>query len=266
MNKRMSRLALLDIQQGIRSWHTWLLLGVQDIRLRYRRSVIGPFWITLSMAIMIYTMGFLYGKLFKVDLSIYYPYLAAGIITWTLIATTITESVEAFFQSANYILQSKLPYSTYILRIVTRNFIIFLHNLLTLLPILIIFKVKISFLILPLLFFNMALIFICGFCYAYIIAIVGTRYQDVKQIIVSLTQIFFLLTPIMWMPSMLPERFGLFAELNPFYQLINLMRQPLTGHLPEVFTYVYTFSLLATGFIVLFLLLRRTRHRIAFWI
>lgn len=266
MHQTLFSRARHDIVQGFRLWRIWFLLGWQDLRLRYRRSILGPFWITLSMAIMIYSMGFLYAKLFKVDLTVYYPYLAAGMITWNFISTIINESTDVFFTNAHFIKQIKLPYSVYILRMLTRNSIIFMHNLVAALPIIFYFHVPVTFSTCLVLVINFAFLNVCAFNYALIVAIIGTRFQDIKQIIISLIQIIFLLTPIMWMPAMIPERFGFFATYNPFYQLINAIREPLLGQVPGLFTYVYLLSFLGVGFMLMFLLMLRARHRIAFWI
>ncbi len=251
---------------GLGLWRVWLLLGWQDLRLRYRRSVIGPLWITLSMATMVYTMGFLYAKLFKVDLSVYYPYIAGGMITWNFIAMNIAESTEVLFQHANFIKQIKLPYTIYILRLLTRNTLIFLHNTLVIVPIIVIFHVNISLASLLVFILNIALLNLCGFSYLFIVSLLGTRFQDVKPIITSIVQIFFLLTPVMWMPHMIPERYSFFTLFNPFYQMVTLVRQPMIGQIPDLFTYVYMLCFTLAGFLLMFLLLWRCRHRIAFWV
>ena len=183
MNKKLLQLAFKDIISGIKLWRIWLMLGWQDIRLRYRRSQLGPFWITLSMAIMIYSMGFLYGKLLKTDMSVYYPFLGSGLITWALISTIITEANDAFMESQDYIKQINLPYTIYILRVLTRNFIIFFHNIIPLIPIMIYFRVHFG--PLQFLFFLLGLIIIllCGLSYGTLLAMIGTRYRDIKQII-----------------------------------------------------------------------------------
>jgi ABC-type polysaccharide/polyol phosphate export permease len=46
------------------NWQLWSMLGWNDIHQRYRRSALGPFWITISMAIFIVLLGFIYSKLF----------------------------------------------------------------------------------------------------------------------------------------------------------------------------------------------------------
>ncbi|MGA2655047.1 MAG: ABC transporter permease [Gammaproteobacteria bacterium] len=266
MDKRHLHLALQDLRQGFMHWRIWLLLGWQDIRLRYRRSTLGPFWITLSMAAMIYSMGFLYGKLFKLDLSAYYPFVATGMVTWTFISTMINNFTESFSKAAGFIKQIKLPFSVYILRAMTADFIVFLHNFLAIIPILLFFDTGVTPLLLLVLIFNIILLLMCFFCYGYILALIGTRFQDIKPIVGSILQIVFLLTPILWMPQMLPDRFEYLADANPFYQLVNLIREPLTGSMPSLFTYGYISALIVGGFIVMILLLWRSRHRIAFWL
>ncbi len=266
MKKNLLLCALQDLTEGLSYWRIWFLLGWQDLRLRYRRSVLGPFWITISMAIMIYSMGFLYAKLFKVDLTTYYPYLGGGLITWNLISTVIIDSADAFFTNAHFIKQIKLPYSIYIFRLLTRNTIIFLHNLVAILPIIFIFDVPVSFSTFLVFLFNIMLLNICAFNYSFIISIIGTRFQDIKQLIINLVQIFFLITPIMWTPTMIPERFGFLAIYNPFYQIITAIRDPLLGQIPPLFTYLYIIVFTVAGFLLMLLLLWRFRHRIAFWV
>ncbi len=266
MNTIKFKLAVEDIISGLLKWRIWGILGWQDIRIRYRRSQLGPFWITLSTAVMIYTMGFLYGSLFHINLAEYYPYLASGVITWNLISNIITESTDAFISSQVYIRQIKLHYSIFILQVLTRNLIIFFHNLLALIPIIIFYHITFSFEVIACLLFGLLFFFVCGFCYGTILAIIGTRYRDIKQIINSLIQVIFMLTPILWRSSMLPQKYLLAAKLNPFYHLITLLRAPLSGQIPPTNTIYVCLSILLFGMFLQLVLLGRTKNRIAFWI
>ena len=260
------RLAMADLQQGLASWRIWWNLGWQDIRLRYRRSQLGPLWITLSTAIMIYSMGFLYSRLFKIDLSTYYPYLATGLITWTFISSIILEANDAFVENAGFIKQTCLPFSIYILRLLMRNFIILLHNILPVLPILIYFKVVPSFEGLFYLIGGLILFLNIGFSFGFIFALLGSRFRDMKPIVASLVQVCFLLTPILWQHAMLSPKLQAWMNLNPFYQLIQLLRAPLLGEIPSLNTVLYCLTLAVIGWIVMAITLARCRHRIAFWV
>lgn len=255
-----------DLTQGFAHWRIWSLLAWQEIRLRYRRSVLGPFWITLSMGVMVGSMGFLYGKIFGLELAHYYPYLSSGLITWSFISTLIGESVDVFTQNAHFIKQIKLPYTVYILKMIFKNNIILLHNLLVMIPVILIFNIPFGATSLIFLVMNLILLNIIVFPYIYSLCILGARFLDFKQITLSLIQIIFLLTPIMWMPSMVPHRMSFIADLNPIYHCVSLLREPLMGAIPSGQTYLFLLAMGAMGFFIMKSLLWRARHRISFWI
>ena len=134
-----------DLLAGIRAWRLWTMLGWNDIRQRYRRSVLGPFWITISMAVFITLLGEIYSHIFKIELKTYLPYLSLGYIIWGFVATTTSESFVSFQESERVIRQIRLPYSIYVFRVVWRNFIVFLHTIVIFVPVAIIFDVRPGF-------------------------------------------------------------------------------------------------------------------------
>ena len=81
-------LAFRDVIEGARAFRLWSMLGWQDIRQRYRRSTLGPFWLTISMGVLVAALGLLYAGLFKVNVSDYLPFVAVGFIVWGLISDT----------------------------------------------------------------------------------------------------------------------------------------------------------------------------------
>src|SRR5271154_934537 len=144
-----------EIMAGFRVWPVWVIMGWDDIRQRYRRSVLGPFWITLSMGAFILLLGTIYSRLFHMDLHTYMPFLSVGYILWGFIAQSTNESCMAFHEGGRIIKQIKLPYSIYVLRVVWRNFIVFLHTIVIFIPVAIVFKVipgLAFFLVIPALF------------------------------------------------------------------------------------------------------------------
>src|SRR6266404_8572622 len=81
------RVAIADLVHGLGQRELWLTLGWHDIRQRYRRSMVGPFWLTLSMGLMIGGLAYLYAGMFGQDVSTYFPYLALGMIIFTFISS-----------------------------------------------------------------------------------------------------------------------------------------------------------------------------------
>jgi lipopolysaccharide transport system permease protein len=264
MNKQLL-LAIHDFQYAFKHWRIWTLLGWQDIKLRYRRSYLGPFWITISMMVLIYSMGFLYGKLFHMELKHYFPHIAIGMIVWGLINMLVSETSEIFSQSANIIRQIKLAYTVHIMRVLVRNIIVFLHNVLALVPLIVFLPIPIT----PAFFWwipGIIILSLNGMIYGLILAMLGARYQDIKPIITNLMQVCFFLTPIMWMPSSLPSSYGKLIQFNPFFHFINILREPITNGQCPTNSFIACILMFFIGLFGVFLLFPKHRHRIVYWV
>src|SRR3990167_6279929 len=268
MTKSQSQLARQDLYDSLKHWRIWLMLAYQDIKLRYRRSVLGPFWITISMAITVYSMGYLYSHLFRINFNDYFPYLVGGILGWSLISTNILDFVEVFILSENIIKQINLPYTIHIQRVAARNTIIFFHHLLIIVPAVMIFHAtaKTSGYLLMMLIPGLLLIYINAFCYGIVIAMIGTRFRDVPQIIKSFISVVFFVTPVIWNPDLLPADKRFFISLNPFYSFIELIRAPLTGHFMTPFQLIMVTVITLIGIFASYLLFSAHRARIVYWI
>ncbi|HHF0526675.1 TPA: ABC transporter permease [Legionella anisa] len=246
-------------------WPIWFMLGTQDIKLRYRFSSIGPFWITINMAITVYSMSFLYSHLFKVKLEDYLPYLTSGIICWSFLSNLFIEGSNAFIEASNYIKNQEIFVSHFLMRLFLRNIIIFAHNLLVYLPIIFLFNIGISFkivMIIP----GLLLIGLNAVFWGTLLAVITTKYRDFGQIVNNLIQIAFFLTPIMWLPNLLPSEFQWLIHYNPLNQFLNLIRAPLMNtwiDLPNLYMVVLISFL---GFILYGIVLRRYKNYIVFWL
>jgi len=253
-----------DLYEGLRAWPMWSTLGWQDIRQRYRRSVLGPIWITLSMAILIGTLGVIYGRVFHTDLKEYLPFLCLGFIVWGFISSSANECCTAFTASAGIIKQSKVAFSIHVLRVVWRNFIVLAHTSLIFVPVALIFGIKPNPAML-LAFPGLLLLYLNSIWLGLVIAILSTRFYDVPQIVANLLQVVFFSTPIIWQSNTLGDSPPI-AEFNPIYHLIEVVRTPLLGRQPEPLSWLVTVVLIAVGSIVAMLLFRRVSHRIVYWI
>lgn len=265
--RKSRRLAFKDIQDGLSKWRVWLMLAYQDIKLRYRRSVLGPFWITLSMAISVYSMGFLYSHLFRSDLQSYFPFLVGGMIAWALISTLVTELTDAFSNSDHLLKQIKLPFSLYIHRIVARNIIIFFHNTLVIVPLFVIFHetAKINWNTL-FLFVGLFIIYVNALLYGLTLAMLGARFRDISQIVKSLIQVVFFLTPVMWKPDVLSANKKFIVLFNPFSSFIQIIRAPLIGTLPALHDLLMVLFMTILGALICYYLFVRYRARIVYWL
>ena len=257
-------LALHDLVQGARSRHLWGMLGWQDIRRRYRRSVIGPFWLTLSMGVLVAALGTLYGMLLRVEIEHYAPFLALGFVVWTLISGVIIDGCNAFISAEGIIKQVGLPLSVHVYRLLWRNLLILCHNAVVFVIVASIFGVWpgwAGLLAIP----GLALLCLNGVWVGLLLGIISARFRDVPPIVESMVRILFFVTPIIWMPELMPRR-AFVLDFNPLYHLVEVVRAPLLGQVPGFVSWVVVSCITLGGWIVAFEFFRRYRWRIAYWV
>ena len=258
------RVAFRDLVEGLRAHRVWMMLARMDVRQRYRRSVLGPFWITIAMVIWIGAIGPLYSHLLGIGSDDFIPYLAMGIITWGLISGVILDGAGAFVSAENLVRSVKLPYTVHVLRVLQRNLVIFAHNLLAFVPFMILLKIwpQWSWLAaIP----GVALILLVALPLAFLLGTLSARFRDLQQMIASIVQLLFFLTPIFWKPELLKDRVYL-ADYNPFHVMLEMVRAPVVDGIPPLATYLRMFSIIAIMYLVAAPFFTRYRRRLAFWV
>ena len=258
------RIALHDIRQSLEAWNIWMTMGWTDIQQRYRRSALGPWWLTISTGLMVAIVGPLYGKLFGQDIATFYPFLACGIVTWNLIASMLNEGCVSFIASEAYIKELRLPLPVYIMRTIWRCLIIFGHNLIVLLPLLLFFgKLEgvLSLLWIP----GILVIALNGVFISLTLAILCARFRDVPQIVLNLVQVGMFVSPIMW-PSKALGPYEWVSHFNPMHHFIAVVRQPLLGEAVATQSWLVIAALTLCNFLLALLLLARFRLRVAYWL
>lgn len=259
-----TRRAMFDLVEGALAFHLWRTLSWNDIRQRYRRSYIGPFWLTISMGFSIFILGMLYGRLFRADAASFVPFLALGFMTWAMLNSMVMEGCSVFTGARGYIQQMQMPLSTHILRMHCRIFLIFLHNFIIYIILVFIFNVRpgwAGLLAIP----GFVLLVLNGFWVSLFLGMVAARYRDIPPILESVMRVAFFATPIIWTPDRWPSR-AVVIEINPFYHALEIVRKPLLGQAPDAISWIVMLSLLAAGSLMTFAMFRKYRARIPFWI
>lgn len=239
-------------------------LAWHDVTSRYRGSVLGPFWITLSMGLMVLGIGFLYASLFNLPLNEFLPYVALGIVFFGVMTGTINEGCETFVLASGMLSQTSLPMFTFVWRTVLRNLINLGHHLVIVVGMLAYYGYwKVADV--PLAFIGIVLMLVNAGWMSLLAAIASARYRDIPQIVVSGMQFAIFMTPVFW----LPDRFGkhqVFLDLNPFYHLLQAVRAPLLGQTVHTTSYVVLVAMAVVGWLVTFAIFARTRRRLVHYL
>lgn len=256
--------AYRDLWDGLRRPQVWWTFAVHEIRQRFKRSVLGPLWLTLTMGIMVAAMGLVFSTLFGQDISKTLPHIAVGIICWGLLTGCITEGTQAFIGAENFIRNVPLPVSVHFYRMMARNLIIFGFNMAIYVVLLAWFRFPLGlsfFEVVP----GFALFLGNAGWMGLIAGVLSTRYRDIPQVITNAVQVFFYITPVFWSPESLPNR-PAFIDWNPLYHVLELVRAPLLGYDVSEESWLFAIALLVGGWTITALVYRRAYARIAYWV
>ncbi len=257
-------IVIQDLMKTLRRSELWLLLGWLEIKQRYTRSVLGPLWITISMAVMVGSIGVVYGSLFKQNMKDYLPMVGCGFVVWGYISGTINDACFSYINNGRYILQTNASFFIYIFQNVWKQLIIFSHNLVIPVGLFFIFGADnyVNFLlVIPgLILVTLNLIWI-----SQLVAIYSVRFRDIPQMVSAVIQILFYITPIMWKPNMLSTS-NVILKYNPFVYLVDILKSPLMGSEPKFESWIVSLLILFIGWILMALLSNDKINKIPTWI
>lgn len=264
VTKRQVIAAANDLKAGAAGWRVWHLLAWQEIRQRYRRSLLGPFWLTISMAVQMLTMGTVVAILFNQSFDRFLPYVCVGLIFWTMMSGIFHEGSTAFVAASGFILHMRIPLTSYMLQCLWRNLIIAGHNLVVYVAVAAIYSIAPSIkMVLFLVTFPLALWSISWA--ALCLAVISTRFRDLPTMVATGLNVLFWLTPIVYSPDQLGAQRWL-ATANPLAHVLDLMRLPLLNQIPAPNSVLIVLAMGLIGWTGTFLLFARFRARIPFWL
>jgi lipopolysaccharide transport system permease protein len=253
-----------DLAATYLRWRTWFLMASQDIEMRYRRSILGPFWISIAMAVLVFSIGLLYAEVQNLPFKEFLTFFGCGLLAWTFMSSMMTEGCQLLIESEAHLRNVPLPSTVLAARVVMRNAIILLHNLAVVGLMLIWFgnmPGPTALLALP----GYMLYALYGWLFAVTFGPLCARFRDLTQIVGSILQVMFFLTPIFWMPGTNMDR-HVAVEGNPFYHLVEITRRPLLGEPATATNWLVALGVTAMIAMCAMLVLQTTRKRVFLWL
>jgi lipopolysaccharide transport system permease protein len=257
-------LAVGDVVDGLRLWRLAVRLGWLDIKLRYRGSMLGPFWLTISTAVMVSALGVLFATLYHMDVRDYLPFLALSQVLWGFLSTLVSDGCSCFTSSEPLILSIRMPLSVHALRVLVRGLLILAHNVVVIVGVDLWFSLwpgTVLLMAIP----GMLLWMVDAFALCLILGAIGARFRDIPPIVASIVQIAFFVTPVIWKPVQLGAQAWI-LPYNPFFDLIEVVRAPLLGYLPSMMTWLMAVAYSVLLLFVTWRLMVRARGRVPFWL
>lgn len=256
--------AIAEWWNGTRRAEAWATLAWFDVVLRYRRSMLGPWWITLSLGLLLAGLGPLYAILLDVPLRSYLPFVTLGVVSWTFIAGSLQDCCSGLVGAGPQLRLGTVPPSLLVWRIVARHAFQLAHHLLLVVVVLAWSGIAITPAMLLAIPGLLAVALQLHF-WGLVLAIACARFRDVASVVSSALQLAMFLTPVFWEPSRLPDR-ARFVLWNPFAAMIETVRSPLLGEMPHASAWAIVGISLAISAVAAAASLIAQRGRLVYWV
>jgi lipopolysaccharide transport system permease protein len=260
-----NRWAMADIANGAKLWRLALALGWLDIRLRYRGSMLGPFWLTISTGVMVAALGLLYSTLFKIGLRDYLPFLALSQVLWGFLAALVSEGCSVFTDAEGVIRSVRMPFFVFAMRTLIRNAIALGHNIVVIVVVFAIFEMWPKWealMALP----GLAVWTVDALALTLMLGAFCARFRDIQPIVNSVMQIAFFMTPVIWKPDQLGPASIAKLAFNPFFDLLEIVRGPILGSPIANTTWIGALGYSVILCAISWAFFVRARGRVTFWV
>ena len=257
--------ALDDVIAGIRRHRAWRYLAVEHIKNSYRRTVIGPWWLTAQSLVYVVGLGFVFSRINGRPLKEFLPYVAVGYLTFLLMSGLVRAGSQVFIAQAGILKSTRQPLSSLVLRAVTIEAIQFGHN------VLIVGVLLASRLIDPSWWLAAAplalvVILVNGFAVGLWLGPSVARFRDVGPAVDSVLQVLVFLTPIFYPSSIFRGSEHNIIAWNPFGYFIDLFRAFVLGGRPGLTTVVGAGAFTLANMALAAVVFTRTRSRLPYWV
>lgn len=262
---RQAAAAAGDLVEGLRRWRLWSYLAVETVKNQYRRTTIGPWWLTLQTLAFVVGLAVLFGRLFGQRQEDFLPYVATGFIAFTLLSGLTRAAATVFVDGSASIVSNRQPLSALVLQAAATETLIFLHNLVILAGLAALGYLNLglgSLLALPALF----LIVLNGAALGLWLGPTVARFRDVGPLVTSILQMLIFFTPVFWRVGDLTDKARQALLIaNPFAYLLDAFRGPLLGHV-SLATVLGASVITAANLLLAAVVFTRARSRVPYWV
>jgi ABC-type polysaccharide/polyol phosphate export permease len=253
-----------DIAEGVRLSPLWWKLGLEQTIARYRRTLLGPFWVASSTISTGLALSIVFGTIFGGDWRGNFPFILSGVLCFQLSSGLLSDGAGTFIGASGLMQIRNLPLSFHSFLMCDKQIINFAHQILAF------WLVTACFGLFPLphwsLLLTLPLIIFTGFLFSFPLGMLSARYRDVNYFIGFILQGLFMLTPVFWRRSQIPPKLQWIVDLNPLAHMLEVLRQPFLGHPPPLSDLEGVMVTLAVGLILAVASLALFRKRVVFWL
>jgi ABC-type polysaccharide/polyol phosphate export permease len=248
----------------LRNPRLWIGLAWMDVIQNYRRSALGPAWMTLNLIFVVVAMTLIYGALFGVPTEDYAAFVACGMIGWFWVSALLQEMGQTFFNYGHFIKSVAIDKAVLIWATVFKQLITLGHHMVVYVALVLLGIVPFtvySLTIIP----ALVVLFVISIPITATTSILFARYRDLSRLFSSIIVVLMMITPVFWQPSMLTDWRLHFVYMNPLYYIVEFIRMPLLGKPPDLLVVAVVLGLGVLFWVAGAVMYRRYQRYVVFW-
>lgn len=241
-------------------------LVIRDIKVRYKRSVLGFFWVMLNPLFMMLILNMVFSDLFKLSTKNYAAYLLSGIIFWNFFSQSTSTSVSSLLGNSNLIKKIFIPKAIFPLSVIVSAIV---NLIFSLFPLFLIFymtgtSIGPHIYLLPVIIIMLGLF---SFGISLVLSTLTVFFHDTKYIYEVLLLGWMYLTPVFYPESIVPQKFLFIFHANPLYYMLDSFRGALYLDISHILmNLLYGFLFSVSAFLLGWLVYNRNKDRLVYYL
>jgi lipopolysaccharide transport system permease protein len=225
---------LAIIAPSRQTWSMFVIFLRRELTDRYLGSVTSAGWALLAPLAMLGIYGYVFGHIFKVrfpeaDEVGFLGYLALGMWPWIAFSESVNRAIMAVKGNAALIHKTALPHEIFVYSTVIAAFLTHLAGYSVIMLVLALMGKPLFWLMLPLVLYYMLLLLLLALGVGLIVAALNVFLNDMEHAVPLLLTMWFFATPILYSPSLLPDKVVAFLDLNPMAHIVVNIREVMLG-------------------------------------
>jgi ABC-type polysaccharide/polyol phosphate export permease len=241
-------------------------LALKELKIRYKRSVLGFMWALLNPALLMVVLTLVFSTVMRFPIKHYPVFLLSVLLPWTFFSQSLSYAVESIVANGDLIKKIRVPKLVFPMAAVVSNIINLLLSLIPLALLVPILRAPFywTWVYLPVPLLALA-IFTLGMTFFF--AAANVYYRDVAHILQILLSAWFYLTPIIYPLDLIPARHHWIFKLNPIIYVINGFRLAVYyGQLPAARSIIASFVCAFISLLVGFAIFRKYQDNFVFYV
>ncbi len=241
-------------------------LALKELRVRYKRSVLGFLWALLNPLMMMIILTLVFGSIMRFSIDHYAIFLLSMLLPWTFFSQALSYSVESVVGNAQLLKKVRVPKLVFPMAAVVANIINFLLSLLPLALLIVVLRFPLhwTWIYLPI---PMVGLFLFTLGSAFFFAAINVFFRDISHIVQILLSAWFYASPIIYSLDFIPKKYHIFFRLNPMLYVLNGFRLSIYyGLLPSAGSIAMSLACGAAAVAIGFGLFRRYQDIFVFYI